>query len=375
MRIGIDARLLENRMTGIGRYLAGILKYIPEIDRENEYYLFSFSDLDNYKKRGFKVIATGEKNLIPSRIFSPLWLNFVLPKFLKKNKIDLFFEPNYFLPLSNKEIKNVITVHDLFQKIDKNYQQFYYRKYLDFFLPRAIKNSNAIIAVSENTKKDIIEFYNISEGKINVIYEAADEIFQPRDLDKEHKQKLISKYNLPSEFILYVGVIENRKNITGILKIADILQKNKNNIKITLIGNPGFGFKQIYEDIKNKNNIYYLDNIEGEDLPYIYNLAKIFLFPSFYEGFGLPPLEAMQSGIPVLSSNTSSLPEVVGEGGIMHNPEDYESFSQDIIKLLEDRDFYDKIRRKGIRQARNFSWRETAKKIVGIFNQVYRNKI
>lgn len=375
MRIGIDARLLEKRMTGIGRYLSGILKYILEVDKDNKYYLFSLHNLEDYEKRGFGIVATGEKDIVPRRIYSPFWLNLVLPKFLEKNKIDLFFEPNYFLPLWNKEIKNIITIHDLFHKIDKNYQQFYYRKYLDFFLPKSIKESSTILTVSENTKKDIIKFYSVPKDKIHVIYEAADEMFQPRSLDEKYRQRLISRYNLPSIFILYVGMIENRKNIVGILKIADILQRNRRDIKTVLIGGSGFGFGQIYREIKKRNNIYYLDYIRGEDLPYLYNLARIFLFPSFYEGFGLPPLEAMQSGLPVLASKTSSLPEVIGDGGIMHNPEDHKSFAQDIIKLLEDKDFYDRIRRKGINQAQKFNWRESANKIVNIFNQVYRNKI
>jgi len=368
MKIGIDARLLERKMTGIGRYLAGILKYISKVDKDNEYFLFSIGRLKDYEEKGFKVVFPGKKNLISSKVYSPIWLNFVLPKFLEKYKIDLFFEPNHFLPIRNIKSKSVIVVHDLFHKIEKSYHPFYYREYVNLFLPRSIRKSDAIIAVSENTKKDIIKFYNVSDEKIHVIYEAADEVFRPRDLNVEQKTGLISKYDLPENFILYVGAIENRKNIMGILKIGDILQKLKKDIRIVLIGGPGFGFQQICQEIKKRKNIYWLNYVENKDLPYIYNLAKIFLFPSFYEGFGLPPLEAMQSGVPVLASNTSSLPEVVGEGGMMHDPKDYEGFVKDIIKLLKDKNFYDKTRNKGINQAKKFNWEETSKQIVAIFN-------
>ena len=369
MKIGIDTRLLERKMTGIGRYLLNILKYIPNCDTQNEYYLFSYKQLPQYEKEKIKSIST--INFTPQgilqKIISPFWLNFVLPKYLEKYSIDLFFFPNHFLPLKRIKAKSIIVIHDVFHKVNKNYHPLYYRKYVDFFLPRAIKNSNLIITISECSKRDIIKFYNVPEEKIKVIYLAADEIFQPRELNEDKKRELRKKYNLPNEFILYTGVLEERKNIEGIIKIADLL-KDKTEIPILLFGKIGHRGKVYLREMQQKKNICYKGFVESDDLPYVYNLATIFLFPSFYEGFGLPVLEAMQSGLPIITSNTSSLPEVIGTGGILHNPNDYKGFVGGIMKLLENKDFYDKMREQGMEQAKKFDWGKTTKEIVKLFN-------
>jgi len=374
MKIGIDASILaRKKMTGINRYLQNLLKYIPEIDKKNEYYLFSLveSELSEYKIKGFNVIYVGKNKIIPSKYYSPIWLNFLLPKALKKYQIDIFFQPNHFLPFffNNKKIKSVITVHDLIPKIDPEYRDFIYKTYLNIFLPSSIKKSQTIITDSENSKRDIIKFYNVSAENIHIVYAAADDKFKQRILSTEQKKKLISQYNLPKNFILHVGAIENRKNIVGILKIGDLIKNIDKNIKIVLIGKPGFGAKEIFKEIEKRKNVYYIGHINDEDLPYIYNLAKIFLFPSFYEGFGLPPLEAMQSGLPTLASNTSSISEVVGEGGIIHDPRDYESFAMDIKRLLDDDGFYREMKERALKQAEKFNWEMSARKLVNIFNK------
>jgi len=375
MKIGIDARLLERKMTGVGRYLLNILKYIPEFDNQNDYFLFSYGKLSHYEKERMKSIST--INFAPrgvlQKIISPFWLNFILPKYLGRYKIDLFFSPNHFLSLKKLKSKSIIVIHDVFHKVNKNYHPLYYRKYVDFFLPRAIKNSNLILTISECSKRDIIKFYNVPEEKIKVIYPAADEIFQSKDLTDKEKEEYREKYNLPEKFILYTGVLEERKNLEGIIKIADLI-KDKTEIPILLFGRIGHRGKKYLREINKRENIQYKGFIESKDLSFIYNLATIFLFPSFYEGFGLTPLEAMQSGVPVITSNTSSLPEVVGEGGIMREPNDYEGFADDILRLLEDKDFYDKMRRQGIEQAKNFSWENTTEEVVKLFNRVFSIK-
>lgn len=370
MKIGIDARLLERKMTGVGRYLSNILKYIPEIDTGNDYFLFSYGKMSQYERAKIKSVPT--VRFIPKGVFqkiiSPFWLNFILPKYLEKYEIDLFFSPNHFLPLKTLKSKSIIVIHDVFHKINKNFHPLYYRKYVDFFLPRAIKNSDLIITISECSKRDIIKFYNVPEAKIKVIYEAADDIFRPRELSTEDKGRMKKRYNLPDRFILYTGALEERKNIEGIIKIADLL-KDRAEIPILFFGKIGHRGKTYLKEIRKRTNIQYKGFVEGNDLPYIYNLATIFLFPSFYEGFGLPVLEAMQSGLPVVASNTSSLSEILGEKGIGHDPEDYEGFASDIVKLLENKEFYDRIKRYGIEQAKKFSWQKTTKEIVETFNQ------
>ena len=240
---------------------------------------------------------------------------------------------------------------------------------MNIFLPSSIKKSQIIITDSENSKRDIIKFYNVFAENIHIVYAAADDKFKKRILSTEQKKKLISQYNLPKNFILHVGAIENRKNIVGILKIGDLIKNIDKNIKIVLIGKPGYGAVEIFKEIEKRENIYYRGHINDEDLPYVYNLAKVFLFPSFYEGFGLPPLEAMQSGLPTLASNTSSIPEIIGEGGITHDPRDYESFAMDIKRLLEDNGFYQEMKERALKQAKKYNWEISVRKLVDIFNK------
>jgi len=371
MNIGIDARILERRVSGIGRYLLGFLYYLSKIDKENNYYLFCYEGLDDFEKMGYRVIRAQKSKFLPAKLYNFYWLNFILPKALKENKIDIFWNPNHYLPLKKMPVKTIITIHDMAHKIDKKYKSFIYRFfYLDFLLPYSAKRADLILTISKNSKKDIVNLLKIKKkSKIKVIYEAAEKKFKPRKNNIKLKE-VQKKYKLPNDFILYVGRIEKRKNIETIIKIADFLIKKNVKTKIVLVGEGGYsGYDFLIKEIKKRKKIQHLNYIEDKDLPYIYNLAKVFLFPSFYEGFGLPVLEAMQSGIPVITSNTSSLPEVVGEGGIMHNPKDYKSFAKDIIKILNNEDFYEEMRKKAINQAKKFSWQKSTKELVDVFNR------
>ncbi|MDE2101358.1 MAG: glycosyltransferase, partial [Patescibacteria group bacterium] len=179
MRIGVDARVLEGRVTGIGRYLSNILKNIQAIDSENEYFLFSYKDAYFPESERIKNIPTFP--FLPTgalrKVISPFWLNFVLPSYLAKYRVDLFFSPNHFLPLRKLRAKTVVTIHDLFPKVDKRLHPFVYNVYANILLGRSITRSDAIIADSQSTKKDILKFYTIPPEKVSVIYLAADDRF------------------------------------------------------------------------------------------------------------------------------------------------------------------------------------------------------
>lgn len=378
MRIGIDIRILEKKMCGIGRYTEGILQGISQLaDDKNQYFLFCVNGTkEKWPQDIFKVIPTWKNIGIPRKIysFSPFWLNFVLPWYLEKYDIEICFFPAHFCPWVKSQAKNVIAIHDMAHRLDKKAKNWWRKIYINFFLSQSVKKSSAVVTVSESSKKDILKIYPILKSeKVFVIYNAADRKFEVRDineLSKDRADDLQKKYNLPKDFVLYVGKIEERKNIKGILKIADLMHERNKKIKFLLVGNKGYmGYKELKEEIgKRRNkNVLRIDYIDDKDLPYIYNLAKVFLFPSFYEGFGLGVLEAMQSGVPVMTSNTSSMPEIVGEGGLMHEPYDYDNFLNGIIKLLEDKDFYNQMQKKGLSQARKFSWQISAGKLVKVF--------
>ena len=231
MNVGIDARVLEKDITGIGRYLQDILNGLPSFDKDNSYFLFSYDKL-NFNPDFYSNISTGNINL-PDKLSSAFWLNFMLHKYLKSFKIDVFFTPNHLLPLLNIPVKSVITVHDLAHKENKKYHPFFYRSYVNILLPNSLRKSDKIITISEYSKKDIIKTYKIEPSKIEVIYRTADKKFVNKTVTENERNILTKKFNLPRLFVLYVGMIENRKNIYGILKISDLLKKkNEKTVRI-----------------------------------------------------------------------------------------------------------------------------------------------
>jgi glycosyltransferase involved in cell wall biosynthesis len=371
MKIAIDARVIEKEMTGISRYLLDILNNLKNIDNKNEYVLFSTIPLSNFDKDYFQNIVLN-KYKIDNKLYSPFWLNFVLKKYLIKNKFDLFFSPNNLCPIgASVNFRNVITVHDIMFIMDKSYYSFLYRNYLHFLLKHAINKSDKIITISSCSKRDIIRHYKVSDQKVEVIYRAADPKFKERKIDEADREQLRKRYPLPNNYILYVGLIGNRKNIYTILTVSDILKTKNVDIKFVLIGKAHYGFRNIKKAIEERRDrIVYLDDVTDEHLPYIYNEAKVFLFTSYYEGFGLPVLEAMQSGIPVVVSNTSSLPEVVGNFGIMSDPNDAEGFANGILKLLQDQKLYFEYCEKSLIGSRKFNQFDIAKEHVKLFNNI-----
>lgn len=367
MNIGIDGRLLERKMSGIGRFLNTLLLELPSIDKNNKYFLFTYEKL-KISQDFYSVVPTF-KSFLPQKLFSPFWINFILPFYLKKQKIDIFFSVNQLLPLAKvRNTKYILVLHDVIYKVDKSFHPFIYRKYLQFFTYFAIKSADVIITVSDYSKKDILRYYKLSPEKIKVVYEAADKEFKDLNLSLETKSNIRKKIELPEHTVLYVGMIENRKNIIGILNIADMVYKKYPEVKFLLIGKIGYGGKKILNELSKRKNVLHLINVDDKMLKHIYNIAYLFLFPSFYEGFGFPPLEAMQSGVPVLASNTTSLKEILGSSAILHDPNDYDSFARDIIKLIGDKNWYNEIRSLGFQRARMFQINSTAKEIVNLFN-------
>src|SRR3989339_159930 len=301
MNIGIDARLLERRVTGIGRILMLLLKEIPKVDKKNKYFLFSYGSLD--VEKNFYINVTTVKSLLPQKLFSPIWNNFILPHYLKKEKIDLLFSVNQILPLFKvKGCKYISIVNDVIYKADPNFLPFTYRKYLQFFAYFSIKISDLIITISKYSKKDILKHYKVDEKKIKVILQSANEEFMPMN-----------------------------------------------------------------NEVNERKNVIYRSNVDDGLLKKIYNIADVFLFPSYYEGFGYPPLEAMQSGLPVIAANNTSLAEIVDTGGLLHDPDDYISMAKNIIKLLNDNSFYMKMRNKGLERAKQFTLEKTVKETVDVF--------
>jgi glycosyltransferase involved in cell wall biosynthesis len=240
--------------------------------------------------------------------------------------------------------------------------------YLRFLCYFSTKISDAIITISEYSKNDILKHYDLNPDKVKVVYPSINTEFIPLNLSSKERNEIKSYLHLPKYVILYVGVIENRKNIFGILNVADEIYKRNKNIGFLLVGRLGYGNRKILSAIKKKKNVILQTSIDDLMLKKIYNISDIFLFPSFYEGFGYPPLEAMRCGIPVIASNNTSLKEVIGDGGILRDPHDHHIMADDIMNILKDEELYAEMQGKGMKQAKKFTSENYVLGMLNVFN-------
>ncbi|BDQ04196.1 glycosyltransferase family 1 protein [Ignavibacterium sp.] len=369
MRIGIDARLLGTKIRGTARYLQNVLDFLPQYDDHNEYYIFQYEDIP--RNNDFYEYIPIKRSKLPRQIYEHYWLNFILPQIIKERRIDIFFTPYVFVPFKKAGWKNVIVIHDALTKVCSEYYSYHYKKYMDVLVPQSIKRSDAIITVSESAMKDIITYFNTPADKITALHLWTDKRYKPLNIKFEEKRSLLKKYNLPEEYVLFVSVFEERKNISGIIKISDILLEKGMKINFVLVGRKGFGYNKFEKKLlTRKERIFILSEIEDDDLVKIYNMAKAFIFPTFYEGFGLPPLEAMKCGVPVIASNNSSMPEVVGEGGVLGDAQDYNFFADVIIKIFSDEKFHRKMSEKALKHSEKFTAENHLRKLIQIFDNL-----
>jgi glycosyltransferase involved in cell wall biosynthesis len=374
MRIGIDARWLSIDKGGVGRYTRELLLNLGKIDKDNEYYIYTCGSgiqphlPDNY------LINT------KSPLFEKAMLWYLsLPKDLKHDKVDLFHSPSYFLPFVNV-CKSIITVHDVIPILFPEWRSFKDRLLWRLALQASIKEADKIIAPSLSTQKDVINTYSVSEEKIQVIYPGVDDTFRPV-LDASYK--IERKYSIKVPFILYLGPIRIRRNVHRLLIAFRKLKKKYSvNCKLVLIGNAEGGLDRRYLTFVKKlishldigAEIIHLNRVPENDLPLFYSASELFVYPSLYEGFGLPLLEAMACGTPVITSNVSSMPEVVGNAGIMVDPRDVGALANSMYEILSNIDLKTKLIDMGIRRSRYFTWNETAKRTLKVYEEVMNGK-
>lgn len=350
MKIGIDLQALAGRKTGFGYYLNCLF---PELKRNKE---FDWIFIEKIKK---------ELNT-PKRI---LWDQLGLPLQAMFEKLDLLFIPAFSCPVFYRG-KTVITVHDLIGRIFKGNFSWSAKLYWSRILPHSFRCADHLIAISQNTKKDLLKYLKIPAEKISVVHLAANFCYQPSK-DVEKATQILKKYKINAPFILSVGTLEPRKNYQRLIQ-AFALARRKEEL-LVIVGKAGWGLKEILLLIRRlrlENKVLLLDYVPEEDLLFLYNTCLFFIFPSLYEGFGLPPLEAMNCGAPVIVSNTSSLPEVVGTAGLYIDPYNIEDIKEKIEALLQDSTLPTELKEKSLQQARKFSWEKTAQATIEIFKRI-----
>jgi glycosyltransferase involved in cell wall biosynthesis len=392
MNIAIDGRTITSQTTGIGQYTYNLVKTILSIDTENKYILFlSEPQNDIQAKNLIKINIEGYERMILNRY----WENFLLPKYLQLYSVQVYFSPAYALPFlprinryfpfipplfnldyyfnTKKKVKYVVTIHDVITYVCPQYFTPKMRMWQSLFVPNVVKLADHIITVSETTKNDLLKLFHVDPKKISAIAPWFNTQFKPI-VDESIKRNVRERYKLPKKFILYLGTIEPRKNILGIIKAYTMLPKIlQNEFTLVIAGGIGWYAENIIEEItklKTTHNIILPGYIRHEDLPVLYTLASVFVFPSFYEGFGSPPLESMACGTPVITSNNSAMPEAVGNAAILIDPSDTTALSKSIENILTDDNLSNSYRTLGFQRVQQFNPKKLAEETIQLFSKL-----
>jgi len=366
MRIGVDIReLAEGSKTGIGRLLLNFLEFAAHNDTENEYLLFanqntSLPDLPSRIKT----------RVIPefSRI---IWDQIVLPDQIKREKVDIFYSPYYKGPLFS-QAKLIVTCNDLYflEKGNNPISAWMRRNYCRLIF----KKADRIIAISQYSKKEALRLFGFPEGKVEIVYATLDKRFRP--LDKtESFNKLNKKFvNLKKDFVLYVGNFNPHKNVSRIIEAYNLLPGPlKDKYQLVIVGKKEGGYYPLAKLVKNyglEDKVVFLELVSEDELVYLYNATTALILVSLWEGFGLPALEAMACGAPVVVSNTTAFPEVVGNAGLYVNPYNIEDILDKLKLLLENEDLRSDLSQKGLIQSGKFKCEYSANAILGIFKEL-----
>jgi len=355
MNIGFDGKRAANNLTGLGNYSRSLILQLSEFFHQNHFFVYTPK-----LKKTPQMVSFFEKGNIHLKLPEQsgpffLWRSFGIKKQLKKDNISLYHglsnEIPFGLPTS---IKTVVTIHDLiYLRFPLNYKLID-RIIYNFKSKYACKNADQIIAISEQTKKDIIYYYQTDPAKIKVIYQSCDDSFKQL-VKQEIKATVAKKYNLPDQYILNVGTIEPRKNL---LLIVQALAKIPSAVKLVVVGKKQAYAEQVIEEIEKlslQDRVIFLKDIPFEDLPAIYQLASIFVYPSFYEGFGIPVIEALYGGIPVVAATGSCLEEAGGPDSLYIDPNNAADLADAINSVLNNPEKANYMKNKGIEYVQKFN--------------------
>jgi glycosyltransferase involved in cell wall biosynthesis len=350
VRIAIETQSSIGRKTGIGRYTGQLLAALRRFAPEHEYLELNWG-------RDFEMRTH-------RRLY---WQQVELPRLAREAKADVLHIPGFDAPLRSP-CPVVLSVHDLigmlFPQSLPPVSRFYWRRWL----PRSVRWSDRIIAVSEHTRRDLVRLMGIPAERIEVVYHGVDETFRPLD-DRAVLEGVRRKYDLRPRIILYVGTLEPRKGLDTLIAAYHSLAADTPH-ELVIAGKKGWRTAPLSRQVRDlglERRVRFTGYVPDEDLPWLYNLADLFVYPSRYEGFGLPPLEAMACGTPVICSNVASVPEVVGEAALMVQPDDAETLAGVMRGVLEDERRRTTMRARGIDRAKRFTWEATARRTVEIY--------
>lgn len=372
-KIGIDARFYSSNFTGIGRYTAELIRHLAELDTENQYVIF----LNDPQYNQFKIPNERFKKVLVNARHYSLAEQTKFLRAIQREKLDLMHFTHFNAPLLYMG-KTVVTIHDLILEFfpGKKMTSPLYRWGYKATLRRAVDHAEHIFTVSEHTAEDLQKILGTSRDKITVTYNGLGEEFHPLT-DESLAKRVREEYKLDRGFLLYTGVWRTHKNLVRLLEAFAKVRNEGEDILLVMTGKPDPVYDEVPKTIEKLGLAQYIRRVglvSEEDLIALYGLAQAYVFPSMYEGFGMPPLEAMACGTPVVTSNTSSMPEVCGENALYFDPYNIDEMAEKIHEILHNQELRERLVRDGLVRIKKFNWRDCAEKTLNIYKKILNSK-
>jgi glycosyltransferase involved in cell wall biosynthesis len=373
MRIGFDARLVYYQQAGIGQYILQLVQGLARLtnpDRQSE-------ERSAHKLWIFRSRKAPPLDLPAWVRQAKLWTpshhryeSAALTAELTGRRLGLLHSPDFIPPFGGRS-RSVITIHDLnfihFPQFLTPESARYYGQ-----IHRAVERADHILTDSNWTRDDVITHLEVLPEQVTTVHLAAAQVYRPIT-DRQEVRRAVMRYGLPSDFIIFVGTLEPRKNVPTLLKALRQLRDGGYDVHLAIVGRKGWLYEEIFStltELKLAEQVHFLENVSSEDLARLYNAARCLTLPSYYEGFGLPPLEAMACGTPVVVSDRSSLPEVVGDAGLLIEPDSAEDLSAALARVLDDSDLRTSLRQRGLVRSSEFSWTKAARQTMAVYEKV-----
>lgn len=377
MRIGINGRFLVAKRTGVQRAAYNLVKTMIRIDRFNEYFIFTGFDQIKSPEWDYPNVTVVPSDIREGEsIRNHIWEQFTLPRLAKRHRVDILHSPANVAPLLYRG-KSVVHIHDLCFVVNPQWYSFSFRTLYNLVIPRLARRASKVITNSNNSRNDLLQYFDLEADRVSLVYWAVDDTFM-QAAQLPAKSNVRTKSSVTEEdYILYVGSLEPRKNIKTLVEAYEDLRERNPQIKtrLVLIGGESPLFAEVRLTIKKfKQDVIFKGFVDDDSLAEYYRRASLVVYPSLYEGFGLPPLEAMASGTPVVTSMTSSIPEVVGDAAIMVSPYDVGQLADTMAHVLSDPALRRSLIARGYQQVRRFNWYRVARNTLAVLYEVLNGR-
>ncbi|MBI4789923.1 MAG: glycosyltransferase family 4 protein [Chloroflexi bacterium] len=367
LKIGIDFTSAARERAGIGRYARELVRALARRDRLNEYLLFVPRDAhDDLLRFGWPANFSIKHAPLTERVLAALWhrARVPLPVEAFVGAVDVFYSPDFLLPPTWAR-KTIVTVHDLsYVRMPECFPDVL-KRYLNRSVPRAVRRADLVLADAASTQRDLEDIYRLPSEKIKVLYSGVDARFCP-EIPEAEKTRVREKYKLVAPYLLSVGTLQPRKNYARLIQAFSRLSNFElptSNFQLVIVGSKGWMFDEVFQTVERlglQDRVLFPDFVSDDDLPALFAMATLFVYPSLYEGFGLPVAEAMACGVPVVCSNASSLPEVAGDAALYFDPRDVEAMADAMRRALGSESLRDDLRAKGLARVKRFTWEKAA---------------